>query len=187
MGAPVGVWLKQQIATRRRQVRLLARLWLRRHPRMRALLARSGSLDPDERALARGVAVGLFVGLTPTVGVQTPLMVAASVLFRANFPAAFIVSWINNPLTLGLLYFSFHEVGDEALALLPIRFDGLSGSLFGLGEALAEDVAAIVIGSLLIALPMAFFGYFTFLHLWRRLQVHRSRPGNESGDVEPRL
>ncbi|MFB6261770.1 MAG: hypothetical protein ABEJ96_04245, partial [Thiohalorhabdaceae bacterium] len=44
--------------------------WLGDHPLARAILARSGFLGLHRRALARGVAVGLLVGLTPTVGIR---------------------------------------------------------------------------------------------------------------------
>lgn len=148
------------------------RLWLRRHPRTQAFLRRTGSLDVDELTLARGVAVGLFIGLTPTVGIQTLLMLGASALLRANFPAAFLASCINNPLTFPAIYFGFHQLGEALMAHLPIRFD----SLRGLEEEIAEETTALVIGSLAVALPAAVAGYFLFLYIWRRFHLHLPAP-----------
>jgi len=59
--------------------------WLGRHPVAEALLDRAGCLHPDRHTLARGVAVGVFVGLSPTVGFQTLLMLLGCVALRANF------------------------------------------------------------------------------------------------------
>ena len=140
------------------------------HPVVARLLARSGFLSLHRRALARGVAVGLLVGLTPTVGVQTVILVALCVLLRASFPAAFLVSWVSNPFTAPGLYFTFNRVGKavfgELLApLLPAT--GLAG------EAVRQTLY-LALGSTLIALPAAVAGYAAFLAAWR-LSVLSSR------------
>lgn len=168
----VAAWLKGAFSARARRARLQTHVWLRRHPRIRAMLRRSGSLDIDEYTLARGVAVGLFIGLTPTLGVQTPLMLGASILFRANFPAAFIASCVNNPLTVAFLYVGFHELGERVVARMPFRFDGLFDGLSRWTEDLAEDGVALIVGSLCIAMPAALIGYLLFLYVWRRLDLH---------------
>lgn len=151
-----------------RRVRLSARLWLRRHPRISRFLERAGCLNVDEFTLARGVAVGLLIGLTPTVGVQTLLMLVVSVLIRANFVAAFVASCINNPVTLPLFYFGFHQVGEQVTRYLPIRYESLSG----LEAEVAEETTSLVIGSLCVALPAAVVGYVAFLYVWRRFDLH---------------
>lgn len=165
---PAGSWLRQRLIRQSRRARARTRAWLIRHPRTRAFLTRTGSLDVDEFTLARGVAVGLFIGLTPTVGVQTVLMLALSVLLRANFPAAFLVSFINNPLTFPAFYFGFHQLGQELMRFLPIRFESLSG----LEEEIAQETTALVAGSLAVAVPAAVVGYFVFLYVWRRFHLH---------------
>lgn len=161
-------WLRDVVSERSRRARVRTRAWLMRHPRLREFLRRTGSLEVDERTLARGVAVGLFIGLTPTVGVQTALMLGASALLRANFPAAFIASWLNNPLTFPAFYYAYHQLGQELMRYLPIRF----GALQGLEEDIAEETTALILGSLAVAVPAAVIGYFAFLHIWRRFDLH---------------
>jgi uncharacterized protein len=175
-------WLRRRLRSGTHKARQSAHDWLQRHPRVRGLLARSGSLDVDEYTLARGVAVGLFIGLTPTLGVQTPLMLGASMLFRANFPAAFIASWINNPFTVAFLYVGFHELGERVMALLSMDFAGVFGPRDGLEEQLAENTAALFVGSLCIATPAAVIGYFLFLQIWRRFDLHLPRHAVEAPD-----
>ena len=174
-----GLWLRKRIVNEFRRARVRTRLWLGRHPRIRAFLHRTGSLDVDEYTLARGVAVGLFIGLTPTVGIQTLLMLGASSLLRANFPAAFVASCLNNPLTFPAFYFGFNQLGEVLMRYVPIRFTSLSG----LEEEIAEETAALLLGSLAVATPVALAGYFVFLYVWRRLHLHVPAPARSP---EPR-
>jgi len=170
--SPARRWLRQRIVNESRRARVRTRFWLKRHPRIRAFLHRTGSLDVDEYTLARGVAVGLFIGLTPTIGIQTVLMLGASALLRANFPAAFVASCLNNPLTFPAFYFGFNQLGEVLMRYLPIRFTSLSG----LEEEIAEETTALLLGSLAVAAPVALAGYFVFLYVWRRLHLHLPAP-----------
>ena len=144
------------------------REWLRAHPRISRLLERGGCLHVDEFALARGIAVGLFVGFTPTVGIQTLLMLGGSLTFRANFIAAFIVSNISNPFTLAPLYYGFNQLGGWLLKQLPVT----PVPVDDFGEEVARETISMVLGSLAIAVPAAAMGYFVFLWLWRKLGLH---------------
>lgn len=160
-------WLRFQWLTRSRRERGRVRAWLGRHPRMEAFLTRTGSLHVDEYAIARGVAMGLLVGLTPTMGLQTLLMLLGAVLFRANFLAAYAVSFVSNPLTMAPLYYAFHELGEVVLSWLPIGLPQVAS----LEDRVVQDAKAMLIGSLLIAIPAALGGYALALGLWRRKQA----------------
>ena len=159
-------WLRLKFLRGSRQHRGRVREWLAAHPRISALLERGGCLHVDEFALARGIAVGLFVGFTPTVGIQTFMMLAGSLAFRANFFAAFIVSNVSNPLTMAPLYYGFNQLGEWLLHELPVS---VAPAVTTLEDEIAHETLAIVLGSLVIAIPAATLGYFAFLALWRRL------------------
>ncbi len=112
------------------------------------------------------MAVGLFVGLTPTVGVQTLLMIAGCVMLRGNFPAAFLVSWVSNPLTMAPLYFAFNALGRiafEPIVQPSIKLTGIEGA------ALLEALLTLL-GSLLLAVPVSLLGYAVALWAWREFQ-----------------
>lgn len=66
--------------------------------------------------VAMGFAVGLFVALTPTVGIQMALGAFIAHLFRANRALPVALAWISNPLTMGPLYYFNYRVG---LLFLP--------------------------------------------------------------------
>lgn len=153
------------------RLRTQAQEWLDAHPRVARGLARTGCLGMHRRALARGVAVGLFVALTPTFGFQTALMVAGCVIVRGNFPAAFLVSWVSNPVTIGPLYFAFNRLGEAIFGEVIRSAVHLSGLL---AEAMLETIF-VGLGSLLIAIPGAAAGYALFLWSWQLLAWRRWR------------
>ena len=161
----------RRLASERRRQRQRARAWLDRHPIIAGFLRRTGCLSVHRRSLARGVAVGLFVGLTPTVGVQTLLMLVGCLALRANFPAAFLVSWVSNPLTLAPLYLTYNVLGE-------LIFGGLVRSFFQLTDLVAEalmEMTYLVLGSLLVAVPAAAVGYLLSLAVHRFLALRRLR------------
>lgn len=143
--------------------------WLGRHPFAATLLDRAGCLHPDRRTLARGVAVGMFVGLSPTVGFQTLLMLIGCVALRANFPIAFLVSWVSNPLTMAPLYIGFNQIG-------KVVFHGATGTATLEGNTNGwTEIGYLAFGSLVIALPLAIISYLLVLSIWRAVIVRRRR------------
>jgi hypothetical protein len=61
-------------------------------------------VDDTPHRIALGVAIGIFVTWTPTIGFQMVLTVALSALLRANKAVGVPFVWISNPLTLGPVY-----------------------------------------------------------------------------------
>ncbi len=165
-------WLRLKLFRGARSNRHRLRDWLAAHPRISRLLERGGCLHVDEYAIARGVAVGLLIGLTPTVGIQTFMMIGASLSFRANFIAAYIVSFVSNPVTMAPLYYGFSQLGGLLLRHSPLA----PSHIEGLAEEVAQETLELVIGSLMIAIPASVCGYFLFLWLWRVLHIQRLFP-----------
>jgi uncharacterized protein len=150
-----------------RLLRLRTRCWLDRHPRVDHALRSSGALSTRNGAIPRGVAVGLFVALLPLFGVQTLLIAAVCIVVGGNFPAAFAVSWVNNPLTVAPLYVAFNAIGDRL-------FSGLLSPLVdltGWEREVALEGLYLGSGALCIAIPAAILGY-TFAYLAER-SLHR--------------
>lgn len=157
-------WIRLRLICSLRRQREQAQMWLRAHPRMTALLERMGCLHVHESAISRGVAAGAFIAFTPTMGIQTLLLLCVCWLFRANFVAAFIVSWVFcNALTVGLLYFAYHNVGEAVFGwlIIPlIHTPGIAGEVI-------EDGAFLIAGSLLIAPAAATCAYLISVWILR--------------------
>ena len=72
-------------------------------------------LDDSRHSIALGTAIGMFVGLTPTVGLQMIIVMvlwsATRRLFRFNQVAALLTVYISNPLTFVPIYYGLYRVG----------------------------------------------------------------------------
>lgn len=139
--------------------------WSARHPRTVRFLERVGCLQVARPVVARGLAIGLFVALTPTVGVQTLLMLVLCALLRGNFVAAFAVSWISNPITFAPLYVTYYLIGQVVVERL---FDPLSPLLNGTLPTGTFEAVCLGLGSLLVALPAALAGFLLY-HAFARI------------------
>lgn len=68
--------------------------------------------DPPHR-IALGCAIGMFLALTPTMGIQMVTAVFLSWLFRANKIVAAGIVWISNPLTAIPIYYCCFLLGQR--------------------------------------------------------------------------
>ncbi len=74
---------------------------------------------PDE--IAKGFALGVFVGLTPTMGIQIPIAIVVAMLLKKNKIAAAIGVWVTNPLTAPFIYAFEYEMGRILLGMERAR------------------------------------------------------------------
>ena len=104
--------------------------WRRFRERATAVL----HLDEEPARLAAGMAVGVFIGITPFYGLHTFLALGAAYLFRLNKVATITGAWINLPWFAPFVYGFCLRVGQ---AVLTGDFSGVF-SLAALGT-LAES------------------------------------------------
>ncbi len=124
--------------------------------------------DPPHR-LAMGLAIGMFITFTPTVGFQMALVVFFAWLLRANKVVGLPLVWISNPATIVPIFYVCYRIG--RLVLLQ---DGVeSGWWDEIGhpagpwwsqagfywQRFMEVAAPLWVGSLVVA---ALVGYATY-------------------------
>ncbi len=68
-------------------------------------------LNGDPHYVAFGMAIGVFVAITPTIPFHTILAITLAVLLKASKPAAILGVWISNPFTVLFLYFACYKTG----------------------------------------------------------------------------
>ena len=86
--------------------------------RLREFHARFLSLRGEPGHIAMGTAIGVFIGVTPTIPLHTVLIIAVGVLFKQNITAGYLGSWlISNPLTIPVFYFCQYELGRLLLGI----------------------------------------------------------------------
>ena len=135
------------------------------------------------RSVAGGVAVGLFSGLIPG-----PLQIIAAVLlsvaFKVNLPVAAVTTLYTNPLTIVPLYLLAYQMGafftgannnGGIKATLDLDNKGISEWLPAFMEWLGSLGKPLAVGLPLLALLLAFAGYFIVLGAWRMHVVHSWR------------
>ena len=76
-----------------------------------SLLAKIKRLQGNPHYIAMGMAIGVFIGVTPTIPFHTALAIALAFVLRGSKPAAAIGVWIANPLTIPLFYYASYRVG----------------------------------------------------------------------------
>jgi uncharacterized protein (DUF2062 family) len=142
----------------------LTALW--RAVRYRLIVPVFRSRHPPEYT-ARGVANGVFWGLTPFLGLQTIAIATTWVVGRkvfrkdASLLQALIWVWVNNPVTMVPMYYVFYLtgawlMGDVGLATGYDGFLGLwNDSAAGWLDRVAEIARAVGVATVLGSIPYA--------------------------------
>ncbi|MBW2174974.1 MAG: DUF2062 domain-containing protein [Deltaproteobacteria bacterium] len=74
--------------------------------------------SPEE--VAWGAAIGFFVAMTPTMGIQTYLAVPIAAVFRISKVAAALTVWLTNPVTAPIIY-GFNYMAGAKLLGYPLN------------------------------------------------------------------
>lgn len=140
-------------------------------------------LDDTAHSVALGTAVGVFLGMTPTVGIQMVLVVVISLLTRRiarfNRIAAFIAVYISNPVTIVPIYWFDYKVGTLFLGgnvsrqefVRMLQFDGFAEWWSTMTTLFADVGAPLFLGSLFVA---TFAGAVTYPVMRGLLKSFRS-------------
>jgi len=143
-------------------------------------------LQGSPQALAGGTAIGVLVGLTPTIPLHTVLIVFLSLLTRTSTLAGIIISWIVcNPLTYLPIYYLSALVGNYLtpyeLNLQMVRSSleqamaggGIENTLHVLVQSGYETLVVLGVGGFCFALPFAIISYYLALKFFVQIQKKR--------------
>jgi len=142
-------------------------------------------VDDTPHRIALGVAVGIFVTWTPTIGFQMILTVLLSWLLGANKLVGVPFVWISNPVTLPPIYgpncyvgslilggrFSWGQIW-EAFASASHFQGGLAGRVQAFWEATWKLFAPLWLGSIVVG---AVLGVLTYFAIYRAVVLYRRR------------
>ncbi len=111
--------------------------------------------EPD--AIGRGMALGLFIGFTPTFGIQILLAILFAFLLRQNKIATFVGVWITNPFTAPFIYGLEYEIGRMLMGMPPI---GSAHFNYDFSWEMGMQVGLpLLLGSAVLGIPVAIIGY----------------------------
>ena len=140
-------------------------------------------LKGDPRSIARGVAIGIFIGITPTIPFHTVALLIAAPLFRANLIAGFTASVaMCNPLTYFPQYYLSWLIGnyltprdlswERISSVMDIVFSDASYKtiLQSLSTLGMDTIVVLLIGGFILAAPPAIISYFAALRFFIALR-----------------
>ena len=159
---------------------------------LRTLLRIILRLDDTPHSIALGTAIGMFVGMTPTVGVQMIIVLCVAFLtrpfFHFNRVAAVLTVYVTNPVTLVPVYWFNYCVGtlfveetvtyERFASILEYKgFDEWSTTV----SHLVSDVGMpLLTGSLIVALVSSFTTYPAMIWLISRVSRMSDDPVTEN-------
>ena len=114
------------------------------------------------REISLGLALGLFVGFSPTMGVQIAIAVFLASLLKWNKLAAAIGVQITNPLTAPVIYGFTYWIGAKLIGLqkpLNVTFAIDWHHIVAMIEQAPRIFLALTIGGVIVGLPLAAVGY----------------------------
>jgi uncharacterized protein (DUF2062 family) len=132
--------------------------------------------------VAWGAAVGFFVAMTPTMGIQTLLAVPVAAFFRINKIAAAATVWLTNPVTAPFIYGFNYMVGAKLLGypLKAVFFSSPSWETFWYSGR--HVFLSLTVGGILTGIIVGLVGYFVTLVMVRATREKARRLRRKKGD-----
>lgn len=158
------------------------------------------SVSPINEA-ALGMGIGMFVGLTPTVGIQMWIVFIIWLFFKYVLKIRFdliigsAVVWISNPFTMFFFYYAFLKTGQILLQFLHIHhtvlgYEGFTRQLSiivnnpesnffsvvidGSRFLLVDLGIPMVVGCLIYSIPISILSYFLTRWLLLRYRINKA-------------
>ena len=145
-------------------------------------------LKGDPETIARGIAIGTFIGITPTIPVHTVAILLLTPLLRGNLIAAFLAGVVVcNPLTYFPQYYFSWLIGnwltpndlswDRISSIMAIVFSdaGYMTIFEKLSELGKDTIIVMLLGGFVLAAPFAIASYFISLQFFRSLRTKRRK------------
>ena len=141
------------------------------------------SLKGEPHDLAFGLAIGVFIGVTPTIPFHTLIIIVCCFALKKNITAAYLGSWlISNPLTLPFLYVTQYRLGKHLLGNGYPRCLLQNYSLVNLIEKGWNVMLPLLLGGIIMA---PFFAVPTYFIAQKILITVRKKNRHDHGTEHP--
>ena len=115
------------------------------------------------REIALGFALGIFIGMSPTMGIQMPIAVFIAALLKWSKIAAVFGVWITNPFTSPFIYGLTYVVGARVLGLetiIALPDEVTWSTVKELLKNAPVIMGALTVGGIIVGLPLSVLSYF---------------------------
>lgn len=157
------------------------------------------TLNGDPHYVAMGMAIGVFIAITPTIPFHTVLAIGLAVIFKGSKPAAIVGVWVSNPVTVVFLYVACYKAGHlffpnapDALASIQtlihhlesdVPFSEKMGSLNAFISTQVKTFMIMNLGGLILGIPVGVVSYFItrsfFTRVRRQKKMSRKDQSNK--------
>ena len=126
---------------------------------IREFVQRVKNLEGDPHYVAMGLAIGVFVGMTPTIPFHTVLAVSLAIILRGSKAAAVLGVWFSNPVTAPIFYWGSYKLGMYLLGN-PAPFDIKYESILELLNLGMDVTVAMITGGIILGILPGIASYF---------------------------
>jgi len=131
-------------------------------------------LQDDPRKIAGGMALGVFIGFTPTIPFHTLAALTLAALLRVSPVTAFLGIQVCNPLTIPGIYLAAYKLGQFLLyrgkpLVFPETF-----SFEAWLNVLWQGGVALQVGGVVLAIAPAIVAYFVTLWILQRYRRRKA-------------
>jgi uncharacterized protein (DUF2062 family) len=121
---------------------------------------------PEQISL--GIALGVFIGMTPFLGFHTVIAVMLAAVFKWSKIAAGVGVFITNPFTAPFIYPLTYKLGAKVAGFsklnhFPKLFE--PGGVIGLMKNSPMILVDLVVGGVIIGIPLAIISYYAALYV----------------------
>jgi uncharacterized protein (DUF2062 family) len=140
---------------------------------IREFVQRIKNLEGDPHYVAMGLAIGVFISLTPTIPFHTVLAVSLAIILRGSKAAAVLGVWFSNPITAPIFYWGSYKVGLYLLgnpAPFNVKYESIL-ELFHLGM---DVTIAMIAGGVILGVLPGIASYFITRKIITTIRLRRA-------------
>jgi hypothetical protein len=139
---------------------------------LREFVERVKTLQGDPHYIAVGMAIGVFIGITPTMPFHTVIAIALAFIFRGSKAAAALGVWFCNPVTAPFFYLGSFKAGMFILGH-SAPFDIKYESILELVKLGMDVTIAMIIGGVILGILPGIAAYFITRKIITTIQSRR--------------
>ena len=143
---------------------------------IRDFLYRVKNLEGDPHYIAMGMAIGVFIGITPTMPFHTVLAVGLAIILRGSKAAAALGVWFCNPITAPIFYWGSYKAGMYLLGN-PAPFDIKYESILELLDLGMDVTIAMIMGGVILGILPGIASYFITRKIITTLRLRKASKG----------
>ncbi len=140
--------------------------------KIRHLITRFKQLNGDPHYVALGMAIGVFISVTPTIPFHTVIALALAFILRGSKAAAAIGVWFSNPVTIPLFYKGSYDVGVSILGN-SAPFSTEYESILELLKLGADVTIAMITGGVILGILPGIAAYFITRRIFIKLRLRK--------------